>query len=94
MRSLNPLRCQYVAAPTVYADALLARAIAAVERRAANVEVALARYAQARRAAGVRPEQMLVEFKRLLPRVRSSASAEGPRAERLTHRLIELYFAA
>jgi hypothetical protein len=74
--------------PTVYADAPLTRLLLAIERRAADVELALAEYARARRAAGVQPETMLVEFKRVLRR-----AIRGDTRPRLTGRLIELYFA-
>ena len=54
------------------------------------VLLALADYARARRAAGVQPETMLVEFKRLLRRaIRGDVTPP-----RLTGRLIELYFAS
>jgi hypothetical protein len=62
----------------------------ALERRAADVELALAEYVRARRAAGVRPEAVLVEFKRVLRRAVGRDAAQP----RLTERLIELYFAA
>jgi hypothetical protein len=66
------------------------RVLTAVERRASDLELALAEYVRARRAAGVRPEAVLVEFKRVLRRV-VGRDVEKPR---LTGRLIELYFAA
>jgi hypothetical protein len=75
--------------PTVYADAPLTRLLLAIDRRASDVELALAEYARARRAAGVQPETMLVEFKRILRR-----AVRGDLVRpRLTGRLIELYFA-
>jgi hypothetical protein len=66
------------------------RVLTAVERRASDLELALAEYVRARRAAGVLPEAVLVEFKRALRRV-VGLDAMKPR---LTGRLIELYFAA
>jgi hypothetical protein len=89
--------------PTVYADAPLSRLLAAIDRCASDLELALADYVRARRAAGVQPEKVLVEFKRALRRavgldvVRSSSActdAEATHGRRLTGRLIELYFAA
>jgi hypothetical protein len=75
--------------PTVYADAPLTRLLLAIDRRASDVELALAEYARARREAGVQPETMLVEFKRILRR-----AVRGDLVRpRLTGRLIELYFA-
>ena len=62
------------------------RVLIAVERRASDLELALAQYARARRVAGVKPEAVLVEFKRVLRR------AVGLEPQ-LTGRLIELYFA-
>jgi hypothetical protein len=76
--------------PTVYADAPLMRVLTAVERRASDLELALAEYVRARRAAGVQPETVLVEFKRVLRR----AIGRDAVKPRLTGRLIELYFAA
>ena len=76
--------------PTVYADAPLTRLLLAIDRRASDVELALAEYARARRAAGVLPETMLVEFKRVLRR----AFRGDVTPPRLTGRLIELYFAS
>lgn len=76
--------------PTVYADPPLMRVITAVERRASDLELALAEYVHARRAAGVLPEAVLVEFKRVLRRAVGLDVAKP----RLTGRLIELYFAA
>lgn len=76
--------------PTVYADAPLTRLLMAIDRRASDLEGALAEYARARRAAGVRPEAVLVEFKRVLRRAIQIDRAPP----RLTGRLIELYFAA
>lgn len=75
--------------PSIYADAPLMRVLMAVERRASDVELALAEYVRARRAAGVQPEAVLVEFKRVLRRVVGRDVAKP----RLTGRLIELYFA-
>jgi hypothetical protein len=80
--------------PTVYADAPLARLLLAIEHRASDhrvsdLEPALAEYARARRAAGVQPEAMLIEFKRVL---RRAIGIDRVRP-RLTGRLIELYFA-
>jgi hypothetical protein len=80
--------------PTVYADAPLTRLLMAIDRRGASrrvsdLEPALAEYARARRAAGVQPEAMLIEFKRVLRR----AIGMDPARPRLTGRLIELYFA-
>jgi hypothetical protein len=79
-----------VTQPTVYADAPLARVLMAMERRAVDLELALAEYVRARRAAGVKPEAVLVEFKRVLRRAVGLDVARS----RLTGRLIELYFAA
>ena len=76
--------------PSIYADAPLMRVLAAMERRASDLELALSEYARARRAAGVQPEAVLVEFKRVLRRVVALDVAKP----RLTGRLIELYFAA
>jgi len=76
--------------PTVYADAPLSRVLIAIERRASDLEVALAEYVRARRAAGVQPEAVLVEFKGILRRLVGIDAARP----RLTGRLIELYFAA
>lgn len=76
--------------PTVYADAPLSRVLIAIERRASDLELALAAYVRARRAAGVQPEAVLVEFKRVL---RRAVGLDGVKP-RLTGRLIELYFAA
>jgi hypothetical protein len=76
--------------PTVYVDAPLRRVLMAIERRASDLELALAEYARARRAAGVQPEAVLVEFKRVLCR----AVGLDVLKPRLTGRLIELYFAA
>jgi hypothetical protein len=94
MRSLNSM-------PTIYADAPLSRVLAAIDRCAADFELALADYVRARRTAGVRPETVLVEFKRVLRRVVgldtdrcSSTHGNAGRGGRLTGRLIELYFAA
>lgn len=75
--------------PTVYADAPLTRLLMAIDRRASDLEPALGEYARARRAAGVQPEAVLVEFKRVLRR----AIGMDPARPRLTGRLIELYFA-
>ena len=79
----------------MYADAALARVLAAIERRggavsARDVELALAGYARARRAAGMRPESVVAEFRRVVRR----AAALDARAHPLTQRLIELYLAA
>jgi hypothetical protein len=76
--------------PTVYADAPLMRVLMAVEQRASDLELALTAYVRARRAAGVQPEAVLVEFKRVLRR----AIGRDAVKPRLTGRLIELYFAA
>jgi hypothetical protein len=76
--------------PSIYADAPLSRVLVAIERRASDLELALAEYVRARRAAGVLPEAVLVEFKRVL---RRAAGLDGDKP-RLTGRLIELYFAA
>jgi hypothetical protein len=86
----DPHRVPRVTQPTVYADAPLARVLMAMERRAADLELALAEYVRARRAAGVQPEAVLVEFKRVLRR----AVGLDVASPRLTGRLIELYFAA
>jgi hypothetical protein len=75
--------------PTVYADEPLRRLIIAIDQRASDLELALAEYVHARRAAGVQPEKVLIEFKRLL---RRAAGLDEARP-RLTGRLIELYFA-
>jgi hypothetical protein len=110
MRTLNPFRfgralarppARSAGAETVYADAPLARVLMAIERRASDIEQALAGYVRARRAAGVQPETVIVEFKRVMRRAagldttaRSPAtSTRDDDARRLTHRLIELYFA-
>jgi hypothetical protein len=84
-----PASLRPVPEPTVYADAPLTRLLLAIDRRASDVELALAEYARARRAAGVKPETMLVEFKRVLRR----AIRVDVVRPRLTGRLIELYFA-
>lgn len=76
--------------PSIYADAPLMRVLMAVEQRASDLELALAEYVCARRAAGVQPEAVLLEFKRVLRRV-VGLDVVKPR---LTGRLIELYFAA
>jgi hypothetical protein len=76
--------------PSIYADAPLMRVLMAVEQRASDLELALAEYVRARRAAGVKPEAVLLEFKRVLRRV-VGLDVVKPR---LTGRLIELYFAA
>jgi hypothetical protein len=98
-----PSRLRPIPDPTVYADAPLARVLAAIDRRASDLEAALTEYARARRAAGIQPEAVLVEFKRVLRRavgldiVRSASTrvdADAMRGRRLTGRLIELYFAA
>ena len=88
-RSSLPTGLRPIPEPTVYADAPLTRLLLAIDRRASDVELALAEYARARRAAGVRPETMLVEFKRVLRR----ALRGDVTRPRLTGRLIELYFA-
>ena len=82
--------------PTIYADAPLARVLSAVERRAPDLDAAVADYARARRVAGVRPERVIVELKRLLRQLTGLdlVRPSTPLAGRLTHRLIELYFAA
>jgi hypothetical protein len=90
VRRAEPTTPRPLPEPTVYADAPLARLIAAIDRRAADLELALAEYVRARRAAGVQPETVLVEFKRV---VRRAIGADGVRP-RLTGRLIELYFGA
>ena len=77
------------AEPTVYADAPLTRLLMAIDRRVSDLEPALSEYARARRAAGVQPEAVLVEFKRVIRR----AIGMDPARPRLTGRLIELYFA-
>jgi hypothetical protein len=88
------------AEPTIYADAPLSRLLAAIDRRASDLELALAEYVRARRAAGILPEAMLVEFKRVLRRalgfdaVRLASDPGATCRRRLTGRLIELYFAA
>lgn len=88
-RSPQPPSLRPIPEPTVYADAPLTRLLLAIDRRASDVELALAEYARARRAAGVQPETMLVEFKRILRR-----AVRGDLVRpRLTGRLIELYFA-
>ena len=98
-----PRRLRPIPDPTVYADASLARVLAAIDRRASDLEAALTAYVRARRAAGIQPEAVLVEFKRVLRRavgleiVRPSSvhvDADSMRGRRLTGRLIELYFAA
>ena len=76
--------------PSIYADAALIRVLVALEQRASDLELALTEYVRARRAAGVHPEAVLVEFKRILRRV---VGLDGVKP-RLTGRLIELYFAA
>jgi hypothetical protein len=81
--------------PTVYADAPLRRLLMAIDRRASDrpasdLEHALAEYARARRAAGVQPEAVLIEFKRVARRAIGMDPARPP----LTGRLIELYFAS
>jgi hypothetical protein len=88
-RSPLPTSLRPIPEPTVYADAPLSRLLLAIDRRASDVEAALAEYARARRAAGVQPETMLVEFKRVLRR----AIRRDIVRPRLTGRLIELYFA-
>jgi hypothetical protein len=99
----TPRRLRPIPDPTVYADAPLARVLAAIDRRASDLEAALTEYVRARRAAGIQPEAVLVEFKRVLRRavgldiVRPSSvrvDADATRGRRLTGRLIELYFAA
>lgn len=80
--------------PTVYADAPLTRLLMAIDRRASDrrisdLEPALAEYARARRAAGVQPEAVLIEFKRVLRRAIGLDRVQPG----LTGRLIELYFA-
>ncbi|MFN2565893.1 MAG: hypothetical protein ABR499_12930 [Gemmatimonadaceae bacterium] len=105
MRSINRRRfCRALAEPTLYADAPLARVLTAVDRGAPDLDGALAAYARARRVAGVRPERVIVELKRVLRRAVGLdlmhplstlvGGREGALAGRLTHRLIELYFAA
>jgi hypothetical protein len=79
-----------VVEPTIYADAPLSRVLIAIERRANDLEAALAEYVRARRAVGMLPEAVLVEFKRVL---RRSFGADVARPQ-LTGRLIQLYFAA
>ncbi len=76
--------------PTVYADAPLRRVLMAIDRCASDLELALAEYVRARRAAGVQPERVLIEFKRVLRRAVGLNEARP----KLTGRLIELYFAA
>jgi hypothetical protein len=85
----RPLPATRAAEPTVYADAPLRRVLIAIERCASDLELALAEYVRARRAAGVQPEAVLVEFKRVL---RRAVGLDGAKP-RLTGRLIELYFA-
>lgn len=82
--------------PTIYADAPLARVLTAVECRAPDLDAAVADYVRARRAAGVRPERMIAELERALGPVRGPdlVKPSTPLADGLTHRLIELYFAA
>jgi hypothetical protein len=86
------VRCPPPAAlrPSVYADAPLMRLLAALDRHASDLELALTDYVRARRAAGMKPEAVLVEFKRVLRR----AVGLDVVKPRLTGRLIELYFAA
>ena len=88
--ALCPPPANRAAQPTVYVDAPLRRVLMATERRASDLELALAEYVRARRAAGVQPEAVLVEFKRVLCR----AVGLDVLKPRLTGRLIELYFAA
>jgi hypothetical protein len=88
-RNPLPTGLRPIPEPTVYADAPLRRLLLAIDRRASDIELALAEYARARRAAGVQPETMLVEFKRVL---RRAVRVDLVRP-RLTGRLIELYFA-
>ena len=90
IRHLQPATRNPLSEPTVYADAALSRLLTAFDRRASDLELALAEYARARRNAGVQPETVLVEFKRVLRR----AIGIDPARPRLTGRLIELYFAA
>jgi hypothetical protein len=86
--------------PTIYADVPLSRLLAAIERCASDLELALAEYVRARRAAGMLPEAVLVEFKRVLRRalgfdtVRLASDVDATCGRRLTGRVIELYFAA
>jgi hypothetical protein len=87
--STRPLPATRRTEPTVYADGPLSRVLVAMERRASDLELALAEYVRARRAAGVQPEVVLVEFKRVLCR----AVGLDVVKPRLTGRLIELYFA-
>jgi hypothetical protein len=86
----RPLAATRATEPTVYADAPLMGVLMAMDQRASDLELALAGYVRARRAAGVQPETVLVEFKRVMRRA-IGLDAVKPR---LTGRLIELYFAA
>jgi hypothetical protein len=76
--------------PTIYADARLSRVLTALESRASDLEMALADYVRDRRGAGMRPEAVVIEFRRLLCR----AAGLDVAVPRLTGRLVELYFAA
>ena len=90
------MRSTTSAEPTIYADRALARVLTAVERRAADLDAAVAGFVRARRAAGVRPERMIVELHRTLRRASGLdlVTPSTPLACRLTHRLIELCSAA
>jgi hypothetical protein len=79
---------QRQAEPTVYVDAPLSRVLIAIERRASDLELVLAQYVRTRRNAGMQPEAVLAEFKRL---VRRAIGLDA--SPRLTSRVIELYFA-
>jgi hypothetical protein len=84
-----PLLASRVPQPTIYIDAPMSRVLIAIERQASDLELALAEYVRARRAAGVQPETVLVEFKRMLRRAVGLDVVKPS----LTGRLIELYFA-